>query len=212
MIEVKLVAVTPAVAAAWLAASRNRPGAAKVARFAAMITSGTWRAATLSDPPVRVTADGQLVDGGHRCAAVAASRQTVTLAVAQGGSHADQVVGAAVDRAVRRRLPSGDFRACDVQFIRACAGRYPEQVARTLACVAKLCAVCFSAVLSDAAVESGVVKCCECGGGSTAKPKNVAAQSRSASVRAYVDPDDREDGAGEDLTSVLARLFGNAAD
>lgn len=79
----EIVAVTPALAEQWLAATGpNRPvHQLTVDRYAADMQAGRWQ---LNGDRVRFDADGALRDGRHRLSAVVQSGTTVPMEVARG--------------------------------------------------------------------------------------------------------------------------------
>jgi hypothetical protein len=82
-IDVKVMAVTPAMAEAWLEVKGpNRSiSNARVDRYAQDMKSGNWR---VNGETVKFDHAGNLLDGQHRLWAIVESRATVTLTIVRG--------------------------------------------------------------------------------------------------------------------------------
>jgi hypothetical protein len=82
-VKVRVEQVSPAMAKKLLAANqRNRNLAARrVATLAGAMTRGEW---TLNGESIKVAANGDLIDGQHRLAAIMASGKTLSMVVVRG--------------------------------------------------------------------------------------------------------------------------------
>lgn len=92
--------VTPEMARQWLQANSNNRRIKKslVARIKADIESGNWQ---MTHQPIALAEDGQLLDGQHRLAAIAASGMVVPLMVA---TNCPQETFAVIDSGAKRTV------------------------------------------------------------------------------------------------------------
>lgn len=83
MVDVKLESITPELAAEWLEKNhRNRSlRDTAVAQYARDMTNGQW---LLTGEAIKFAADGQLLDGQHRLAAIEKSGLTIQMFVVRG--------------------------------------------------------------------------------------------------------------------------------